>query len=85
MSLCDKHVYTSLTFFCALWLCTVVQTYIPVLGAGCVRTHVRYAYIEMNFNHVRKHIRRTASSEKDDVLYTIIQPRGSSSMSYLNH
>ena len=43
-----------------------------------------YAHIGMNFNHVRKHTRRMTSSEKYDVLYTIIQPRGSSSMSYFN-
>ena len=85
VSLCGKYVYTSLTFFCALWLCTVVHTYIPVLCVGSVRTHVRYAYIEMNFNHVHKHIHRATSSEKYDVSYTIIQPKGSSSMSYLNH
>ena len=65
---------THLTFFCALWLCAVVHTYIPVLGVGRVCTHVRYAYMEMNFNHVCKHIRRATSSEKYDVLYTIIQP-----------
>ena len=76
-------MYTSLKFFCALWLCAVVHTYIRVLGVGHVSTHVRYAYIEMNFNHVCKHICGVTASEKYDVLYTIIQPRGSSSMSYI--
>ena len=83
VSLCSKHVYTSLKFHCALWLCAVVHTYIRVLGVGHVSTHVRYAYIEMNFNHVCKHICGVTASEKYDVLYTIIQPRGSSSMSYI--
>ena len=71
---------------------TYIHTYIRVLGVGHVHTHVRYAYIEMNFNHVRKHIRhverqpvksKVISSEKYDALYTIVQPRGSSSMSYM--
>ena len=79
----DKHVYTSLKFFCAIWLCAVVHTYIRVLGVGHVHTHVRYAYIEMNFNHVRKHIRGATASEKYDVLYAIVQPRDSSPMSYI--
>ena len=60
------------------------STFVYCVLAVLVHMWDIYAHIGMNFNHVHKHTHRATSSEKYDVLYTIIQPKGSSSMSYFN-